>query len=64
MFLGFLETIVFTNSAKAADDLQEQLINYSISANVITDFTSPNDLRQFKQEWSISLLRKNNVLSK
>ncbi|XP_065675246.1 uncharacterized protein LOC100205880 isoform X2 [Hydra vulgaris] len=67
--IGFLETdandkntIIFTNSANNADELQEQLTRYSIFSNVITEFMSPSSVKDVKLAWNASLKKKNNFL--
>ena len=68
-YLDFLETdtvdentIVFTNSAKVADDLQQSLTQYSISSHVISEFTSPLDKKDIRLAWHAALKNKNNIL--
>lgn len=57
--------MVFTNSAKTADDLEQQLRSYSICANVITEFTSPPEVKDARLAWNTAVGGKGmNVLSK
>lgn len=68
--LGFLETdacnensVVFTSSAKSADELQQHLHRYSIAANVITEFTPPTEVKDVKLAWNSAAKSKGmNVL--
>lgn len=68
--IGLLETdaanentIVFTNSAKSAEDLQKQLFQYSLCCDVLTEFHPPIGMKDIKSMWhAASQKRKNNLL--
>ena len=56
---------MFTISAKSASDLQQELLAYSISANVLTEFTTPPEARDVKLSWDGAATKKGmNVLGK
>eukprot|EP00111_Clytia_hemisphaerica_P003727 TCONS_00010704-protein len=67
---GFLETdvreessIIFTNSARTADELQQSLRSYSIAATVITEFMQPTEIKDARSAWNSAIKSKGmNVL--
>ena len=56
-------SIIFTNSARTADELQQSLKSYSVAANVITEFMQPAEIKDTKSAWNSAIKAKGmNVL--
>jgi len=55
-------TVVFTNSAKSADDLKGQLKEYGISTEVISEFITPVELKDIQAQWNSQLNKPENLL--
>lgn len=68
--INFVETeasdenaIIFTNSATGAEKLHEELKSYSIISSLITDYTTPLDIKDTKLAWNSACAKsKRNVM--
>ena len=68
--VGFLETdvqnessVIFTNSARGAEELQKSLMCYSVASNLLTEFMTEPERKDAMRAWKSAVESKGmNVL--
>ena len=70
LFLGFIETdvhnessVIFTNSARGAEELQKSMMSYSIVSHLLTEFMTEPERKDAMRGWKSGVESKRmNVL--